>query len=65
MCIAVVDSGTSLKAFARMNDAWVGSIDIAIKQAKTTCFCGMSTGQIGEWSHPVALADCEAHADGW
>ena len=35
MCIAVVDSGGELKAFHRMDDAWVGSIDIAIKKAKT------------------------------
>jgi uncharacterized protein GlcG (DUF336 family) len=34
MCIAVVDSGASLKAFARMDDAWVGSIDIAIKRRR-------------------------------
>ena len=33
MCIAVVDSGANLKAFVRMDDAWVGSIDIAIKKA--------------------------------
>jgi len=52
MCIAVVDSGASLKAFARMNDAWVGSIDIAIKKAKTACFFGMPTGQIGRLSQP-------------
>ncbi len=49
MCIAVVDSGASLKAFARMNDAWV---DIAIKKAKTACFFGMPTGQIGRLSQP-------------
>lgn len=52
MCIAVVDSGASLKAFVRMNDAWVGSIDIAIKKAKTACFFGMPTGQIGKLSQP-------------
>lgn len=40
MCIAVVDSGADLKAFVRMNGAWVGSIDIAIKKAKTACFSG-------------------------
>jgi uncharacterized protein GlcG (DUF336 family) len=33
MCIAVVDSGGNLKAFMRMDDAWVGSIDVAIKKA--------------------------------
>ncbi|TXL14585.1 glycolate utilization protein [Methylococcaceae bacterium HT4] len=52
MCIAVVDSGASLKAFARMNNAWVGSIDIAIKKAKTACLFGMPTGQIGQLSQP-------------
>lgn len=52
MCIAVVDSGANLKAFYRMDDAWVGSIDIAIKKAKTACFFGMPTGQIGQLSQP-------------
>lgn len=53
MCIAVVDSGSNLKAFTRMDDAWVGSIDIAIKKAKTACFFGMPTGQIGKLSQPA------------
>ncbi len=52
MCIAVVDSGANLKAFYRMDDAWVGSIDIAIKKAKTAVFFGMPTGQIGQLSQP-------------
>ncbi|MBA3471982.1 MAG: heme-binding protein, partial [Rubrobacter sp.] len=30
MNVAVVDGGTNLKAFARMEDAWLGSISIAI-----------------------------------
>lgn len=52
MCIAVVDSGANLKAFHRMDDAWVGSIDIAIKKAKTAVYFGMPTGQIGKLSQP-------------
>lgn len=52
MCIAVVDSGANLKAFMRMDDAWVGSIDIAIKKAATACFFGMATGQLGGLSQP-------------
>ena len=52
MCIAVVDSGANVKAFLRMDDAWVGSIDIAIKKAKTACFFGMATGQLGKISQP-------------
>lgn len=52
MCIAVVDSGAELKAFARMDDAWVGSVDIAIKKAKTACLFAMTTGQLGALSQP-------------
>ena len=52
MCIAVVDSGANLKAFLRMDDAWVGSIDIAIKKAKTAVFFMMPTGEIGKLSQP-------------
>ncbi len=52
MCIAVVDSGANLKAFMRMDDAWVGSIDIAIKKAKTACFFGMATEKLGKLSQP-------------
>jgi uncharacterized protein GlcG (DUF336 family) len=35
-----------------MDDAWVGSIDIAIKKAKTAVFFGMPTGEIGKLSQP-------------
>jgi uncharacterized protein GlcG (DUF336 family) len=52
MCIAVVDSGANLRSFERMDDAWVGSIDIAIKKARTACFFTMPTGQLGLLSQP-------------
>ena len=35
MNIAVVDAGGNLVAHVRMDDAWIGSIDIAIKKAWT------------------------------
>ena len=44
MDIAIVDSGTNLVAFARMDGAWIGSIDIAIKIAKTSGLFGKNTG---------------------
>jgi uncharacterized protein GlcG (DUF336 family) len=47
-CIAVLDSGGNLKSFTRMDDAWVGSIDIAIKKAKTACYFAMPSGEIGK-----------------
>ena len=54
MCLAIVDSGANLKAFFRMDDAWVGSIDISQKKAKTAVFFGMPTGEIGKLSQPGA-----------
>jgi uncharacterized protein GlcG (DUF336 family) len=52
MDIAVVDAGGNLKAFARMDGAWLGSIDISIKKAKTARYFDMPTGAIGELSQP-------------
>lgn len=52
MDIAVVDAGANLKAFMRMDDAWIGSIDIAIKKARTARFFDMPTGEIGKLSQP-------------
>ena len=52
MNIAVVDAGANLVAFARMDDAWLGSLDISIKKAKTARFFNMPTGAIGALSQP-------------
>ena len=52
MDIAVVDAGANLKAFVRMDDAWIGSIDIYIKKARTARFFNMPTGEIGKLSQP-------------
>jgi uncharacterized protein GlcG (DUF336 family) len=52
MNIAIVDAGANLKAFVRMDDAWLGSIDISIKKAKTARFFDMNTGDIGGLSQP-------------
>jgi uncharacterized protein GlcG (DUF336 family) len=50
--IAVVDAGGNLKAFIRMDGAWLGSIDISIKKAKTARYFDMNTGDIGKLSQP-------------
>ena len=52
MDICVVDAGANLKAFARMDDAWIGSIDISIKKARTSRFFNMDSGAIGGLSQP-------------
>lgn len=52
MDIAVVDAGGNLKAFCRMDGAWLGSIDISIRKARTARFFDMNTGDIGALSQP-------------
>ena len=65
MNIAIVDAGTNLKAFARMDGAWLGSIDIAIKKACTARLFDMNTGEIGKLSQPGgSLYNIEHSNDG-
>ena len=52
MNIAVVDAGANLLAFARMDGAWLGSMDISIKKAKTARYFDMPTGNLGQASQP-------------
>jgi uncharacterized protein GlcG (DUF336 family) len=52
MNVALVDAGGNLKAFGRMDGAWLGSIDISIKKARTARFFDMNTGDIGSLSQP-------------
>src|SRR3972149_7388586 len=52
MDIAVVDAGGNLKAFMRMDGAWLGSIDIAQRKARTARWFDMNTGEIGKLSQP-------------
>ena len=64
MDIAIVDAGANLKAFARMDDAWIGSIDIAIKKAKTARFFNFPTGEIGKLSQPGGALYNIEHSNG-
>src|SRR5215470_12300027 len=64
MDIAVVDAGGNLKAFARMDGAWLGSIDIAIKKARTARFFDMNTGEIGKLSQPGGALYNIEHSNG-
>jgi len=52
MNVTVIDSGGNLKAFARMDGAWLGSIDISAKKARTARFFDMESGAIGNLSQP-------------
>jgi uncharacterized protein GlcG (DUF336 family) len=64
MDIAVVDAGANLKAFVRMDGAWLGSIDIAIKKARTARFFDMPTGEIGKLSQPGGSLYNIEHSNG-
>jgi uncharacterized protein GlcG (DUF336 family) len=52
MDIAVVDEGNNLTAFARMDGAWLGSIDIAQNKAYTARSFDMSTKDLAPLAQP-------------
>src|SRR5206468_10538152 len=52
MNIAVVDTGGNLVAFVRMDGAWLGSIDIAIKKAWTSRAFDIETKALSKLSQP-------------
>jgi uncharacterized protein GlcG (DUF336 family) len=52
MNIAVVDEGMNLQAFARMDGAWRGSIDIAQNKAYTARAFDMPTGDLTPLAQP-------------
>lgn len=52
MNIAVVDEGNNLTAFARMDGAWLGSIDIAQNKAYTSRAFDMSTKDLAPLCQP-------------
>lgn len=64
MNIAVVDRGGNLVAFAREDRAWVGSVDISIKKAKTATFFDMETQEIGKLSQPGGSLYNIEHSNG-
>ena len=50
MNIAVVDEGGNLVAHVRMDNAWIGSVDIAINKAWTARAFDISTKELAELS---------------
>jgi uncharacterized protein GlcG (DUF336 family) len=50
MNIAVVDPGGTLVAHVRMDNAWIGSIDISIKKAYTSRAFNIATKDLAEHS---------------
>lgn len=52
MNVAVLDGGANLKAFLRMDGALLGSIDVALRKAKTAVLFGMNSEAVGEFCRP-------------
>lgn len=64
MDICVVDAGANLVAFARMDGAWIGSIDIAFKKAKTAAWFTMDTAALSPLVQPGAPLFNIEHSNG-
>lgn len=54
--IAVLDAGGHLQSFVRMNGAVLGSIDIALKKAKTAALFEANSELVWEYTKPGAPA---------
>lgn len=52
MDISIVDAGSNLVAFARMDGAWIGSVDISQKKAKTAAWFTMDTAALSPLVQP-------------
>jgi uncharacterized protein GlcG (DUF336 family) len=64
MDICVVDAGANLTAFARMDGAWIGSIDISLKKARTAAFFTMDTADLSDAVQPGAPLYNIEHSNG-
>ncbi|MDB5208887.1 MAG: uncharacterized protein JWR72_3962 [Flavisolibacter sp.] len=64
MNICVVDSGSNLVAFARMDGAWIGSVDIAQKKARTAAWFTMDTAALSPLVQPGASLYNIEHSNG-
>jgi uncharacterized protein GlcG (DUF336 family) len=54
--VVILDFAGHLKAFLRMDGAWLGSIDVAMKNAKTSVLFETDTGALWEVCKPGAQA---------
>ena len=54
--VVVLDFAGHLKAFSRMDGAWLGSIDVAVKKAKTSVLFEAETQAVWEVCKPGAQA---------
>ncbi len=54
--VAILDSAGHLKGFSRMDGAWLGATDVALKKAKTSVLFEAETQAVWEVAKPGAQA---------
>lgn len=64
MNISVVDAGSNLVAFIRMDGAWIGSVDISVKKAKTAAWFTMDTASLSPLVQPSKSLYNIEHSNG-
>lgn len=62
--IAVLDAGTHLKAFSRMDRALIGSVEIAINKARSAALFGLRTEVLYEFCKPGGTSPGFEHSNG-
>lgn len=64
VCIAITDSGGHLNAFLRMDNAFTGSVDVAIKKANTSSLFPVPSGVFGKLIRDEQLTGMELSNQG-
>lgn len=64
VCIAITDAGGHLCTFLRMDNAFIGSVDVSIKKAYTSSMFPLPSGQFGELIRNEQLTGMELSNNG-
>ena len=64
MNICIVDAGSNQVGFARMDGAWIGSVDISFKKAKTAAWFTMDTAALSPLVQPGGSLYNIEHSNG-
>ena len=64
LSVAILDSAGHMKAFSRMDGAWLGSIDGALRKARTSILFEAETQSIWDICKPGAQARGLEHTNG-
>merc|ERR1712088_886714 len=62
--IAVLDAGVNLVAFRRMDGGRVGTIDVAMKKARTSALFELDSGELGKRTQPGQVVYGLEHSNG-